>query len=56
MARDLEWIVSEMIDWLKVRDPTLIKEIFCDTDNWEESNSGSSTTGSADRLDGRCKQ
>jgi len=48
-------IVSEMIDWLKVRDPALIKEIFLNPDNWEEPNSGSSTTGSVDHLDGRCK-
>ena len=52
----LDWIVIEMIDWLKVRDPTLIKEIFCNPDIREEPNSGSSTTGPADRLDGRCKQ
>jgi hypothetical protein len=51
-----EWIVSEMIDWLKVRDFALIKDIFGNPDIWEEPNSGSSTTGSADRLDGRCKQ
>ena len=51
-----DWIVSEMIDWLKVCDPALIKEIFCNADVWEEPNSGSSTTGSADRLDGRCKR
>jgi hypothetical protein len=50
------WIVSEMIDWLKVRDPALMKEIFCNPDNWEEPNSGSSTTGSPDRMDGRCAQ
>jgi len=58
-ARTGEWIVSEMIDWLKVRgDPALIIEIFCnsDPDNWEEPNSGSSTAGSADRVDGRCTQ
>jgi hypothetical protein len=55
---DAECIVSEMIDWLKVRDPALIKEIFCnpDRDIWEEPNSGSSTAGSADRVDGRCTQ
>jgi hypothetical protein len=52
----MEWIVSEMIDWLKVRDPALIKEIFCNPDIWEEPNSGSSTAASADRVDGRCKQ
>jgi len=51
-----ECIVSEMIDWLKVSDPALIKEIFWSPDNWEEPNSGSSTTGSADRVDGRCTQ
>ena len=55
---DTDWIVSAMIDWLKVRDPALIKEIFCnpDRDIWEEPNSGPSTAGSADRLGGRCKQ
>jgi hypothetical protein len=55
---DTEWIVSETIDWLKVRNPALIKEIFCnpDRDIWEEPNSGSSTAGSADRLGGRCTQ
>jgi len=55
---DTEWIVSEMIDWLKVREPALIKELFCnpDRDIWEEPNSGSSTTGSPDRLGGRCTQ
>ena len=53
---DTEWIVSEMIDWLKVRDPVLIKEIFWNPDNWEEPNSRSSTTRSADRLGGRCTQ
>jgi len=52
----MEWIVSEMIDWLKVRNLALIKEIFCNPDIWEEPNSGSSTTGSADRMDGRCTQ
>ena len=51
-----EWIVSEMIDWLKVRNPTLIKEIICNPDIREEPNSGSSTTGSADCVDGRCNQ
>jgi hypothetical protein len=51
---DTEWIVSEMIDWLKVCDPALIKEISWNPDNWEEPNSRSSTTGSADRLGGRC--
>jgi hypothetical protein len=51
-----EWIVSETIDWLKVRNPALIKEIFCNPDIREESNSGSSTTGLAGRADGRCKQ
>ena len=45
-----------MIDWLEVRDPALIKEIFWSPDNWEEPNSGSSTTGSPDRVDGRCTQ
>ena len=50
------WIVSEMIDWLKVRDPALIKEVFCNSDSWEEPNSGSSTAGSADRQVGRCTQ
>jgi hypothetical protein len=29
----VECIVSEMIDWLKVRDPALIKEIFCNPDH-----------------------
>jgi hypothetical protein len=52
----VEWIVSEMIDWLKVRDPALIKDIFFNPDNWVEPNSRSSTARSADRLDGRCKQ
>jgi hypothetical protein len=51
----LEWIVSEVIDWLKVRNPPLIRKISCNPDIWEEPNSGSSTTGSADRMDGRCK-
>jgi len=50
------YIVSEMIDWLKVRDPALIKEIFWNPDNWEEPNSRSSTTGSADCVDGGCTQ
>jgi hypothetical protein len=49
-----EWIVSEIIDWLKVRNPALIKGIFCNPDIWEEPNSGSSTTGSADHVDRRC--
>ena len=53
---DVDWIVSEMIDWLKVSNPTLIKEIFCNPDIWEESNSRSSTAGSADCLDGRYTQ
>jgi hypothetical protein len=52
---DVDWIVSEMIHWFKVRDLALIKEIFCNPDIWEEPNSGSSTTGFADyRVDGRC--
>ena len=55
-SRAAIWIVSEMIDWLKVRDPTLIKEVFCNPDIWKEPNSRSSTTVSADRVDGRCKQ
>ena len=50
------YIVSEMIDWLKVRDPALMKEIFWNPDNWEAPNSGSSTLGSADCVDGRCTQ
>ena len=54
--RHIDWIVSEMIDWLKVRDPALIQEIFCNPDIWEEPNSGSSTTGSPDHVDGRCTQ
>jgi hypothetical protein len=29
----VECIVSEMIDWLKVRDPALIKEIFYNPDH-----------------------
>ena len=53
---DTEWVVDETIDWLKVCDPPLIKEIFWNPDNWEEPNSGSSTTGSADHVDGRCTQ
>jgi len=53
---EAECIVSEMIDWLKVRDPALIKEIFWNPDNWEEPNSRSSTTGSADCMDGGCTQ
>jgi len=54
---DVDWIVTEMIDWFKVRDPALIKEIFCNPDICEESNNRSSTTGSADhRVDGRCTQ
>jgi len=28
---DVDWIVSEMMDWLKVRDPALIKEIFLES-------------------------
>jgi hypothetical protein len=40
-SSDTVWIVSEMIDWLKVRDLTLIKEMFCNPDIWEEPNSGS---------------
>jgi len=38
----VEWIVSEVIDWLKVRDPTFnnLKNI-CYPDNWEEPNSRS---------------
>jgi len=54
----VERTVSEMIDWLKVRDPTLIREIFCSPDRgiWEEPNSGPSTTGSLNRLGGRCTQ
>ena len=55
-TRSTEWTVSEVIDWLKVRDLALITEIFCNPDIWEEPNSGSSTTGSADRMDGRCTQ
>ena len=57
-SSQVECIVSEMIDWLKVRNPTLIKEILCnpDRDIWEEPNSRSSTAGSADRVDGRCEQ
>ena len=55
-ARTAEWIVGEMIDWLKVGDSALITEIFCSPDNWEEPNSGSSPTGSVDCLDGRCTQ
>ena len=47
---DLDWIVSEMVDWLKVCDPALIKEISWNPDNWEEPNSRSSTTGSTDRV------
>jgi len=49
------WIVSEMIDWLKVRDPALITKIFFHPDIWEEPKSGSSAAGSADHVDGRCK-
>ena len=52
----VEWIVSEMIDWLKVRNPALIKEIFFNPDTWEEPNSGSSATRLADRTNGRGKQ
>jgi hypothetical protein len=54
-----EWLVSEMIDWLKVRDPVLIKEISCNLTIgiWEEPNSGPSlAAGSGDCLAGRCKQ
>jgi len=52
-----KWIVSEMIDWLKVRDPAFNHlRNNCNPDNWEEPNSRSSTTGWADCLDGRCKQ
>jgi hypothetical protein len=29
----MDWIVSETIDWLKVHDPALITEIFCNPDN-----------------------
>ena len=53
---DVNWIVTEMIDWLKVHDPNLIKEIYRNPDIWEEPNSRSSTTGSAHCLDGRCTQ
>jgi hypothetical protein len=52
----VEWIVSEMIDWVKVCNPALIKDIFCNPDIREEPNSGSSATGLADRADGKCKQ
>ena len=31
---EAECIVGEMIDWLKVRDPALIKEIFWNPDNF----------------------
>jgi len=51
---DVDWIVNEMIDWLKVCDPPSITELFFDPDIWEEPNSGPSTAGSADCLDGRC--
>ena len=51
-----EWIVNEVIDWLKVCNPAVIKEIFCTHDIREEPDSRSSTAGSADRLGGRCKQ
>jgi len=56
MPRATVWIVSEMIDWLKVRDPALIIKIFCSPDIWKESDSGSSTAGSLNCLDGRCTQ
>ena len=57
MPRATVWIVNEMIDWLKVRaNPALITKIIHNPDNWEESNSGSSTAGSLNCLDGRCMQ
>jgi hypothetical protein len=56
MPSEVEWIVNEMVGWLKVRDPVLIKEIFCKPDNWADPNGGSSTAGSAGRVDGRCTQ
>ena len=54
---DVEWIVSEMVDWLKVCDPAFtIRKMFCNPHNWEEPNSGSSTAGSVDFLNGGCTQ
>jgi len=43
---DVDWIVSEMIDWLKVSDPAFnnSRNIF-NPDNWEEPKSRPSTAG-----------
>ena len=43
---NVKWIVSEMIDWLKVGDSAFNNSRnICNPDNWEEPNSRSPTTG-----------
>jgi len=51
---DVEWIVAEMIDWLKVCDRTVVIQESSRKSNYcEESNSWSSTTRWGDYMDGR---